>query len=597
MGLRRIVILSLSFAFSCSLSINTNEQGYVLHDRSCSDLELKWNGNPYDPNVEAGAEFTCQSNDEGQGAATYDEISGWVISPNNMCHLRCDGSVFVTFECKGGEWTNQPLLQQGLWCYVPITSRIGKESNTQGQVAEASDSQNLGASQCKNSCPQNHGAGLFSEGLCSPSFCQCDESGKGTLQECPNPELLAFNEESQQCDYKRNLDECKVCAIVYKDFHFQSSEKTIAPGDEVDCLRSEEDPSWNDAISSVRVREGCTLHVESHCKGYTDANFWEKDITGEYNMSPEENEKVSLYKCQCGDQKSLMEESNVILKETKKIDAGEINSGDKAALQNTIGNPNKYVVSRQDYMLSLWGEKSVDEIIAPNSYKARIIRNYWWEWDSTLNDKSKTFDALSPQLVFKGTEPNASPTIIEWNDLKENHLEGRFDFFVKQRLAHILSNVRKVVMVVHGFIDGNIYECQNTWVAEMAQKIGDYENGSGGDATATIGICWNSSPLPVFKTRSGNLCMLGRATNLYYPEACSTGKVGELLAKMVSAMKNVFPNIEYVHGIGHSLGLILWGMCITSVESSLTGFQAWTQLDPALRMQWETFVSCSSSGD
>ena len=46
---------------------------------------------------------------------------------------------------------------------------------------------------------------------------------------------------------------------------------------------------------------------------------------------------------------------------------------------------------------------------------------------------------------------------------------------------------------------------------------------------------------------------------LYYKNAISTAKVGELLAKIVIAIQHEFPKIKYVHGIGHSLGAHVMG--------------------------------------
>ena len=45
----------------------------------------------------------------------------------------------------------------------------------------------------------------------------------------------------------------------------------------------------------------------------------------------------------------------------------------------------------------------------------------------------------------------------------------------------------------------------------------------------------------------------------YYRQAASTGKVGEFLSKIVASVRNTFKDIEYVHGIGHSLGAHVLG--------------------------------------
>lgn len=45
----------------------------------------------------------------------------------------------------------------------------------------------------------------------------------------------------------------------------------------------------------------------------------------------------------------------------------------------------------------------------------------------------------------------------------------------------------------------------------------------------------------------------------YYTNVCSTAKLGELMAKIVTAIRQEFSNIEYIHGIGHSLGAHILG--------------------------------------
>ena len=107
----------------------------------------------------------------------------------------------------------------------------------------------------------------------------------------------------------------------------------------------------------------------------------------------------------------------------------------------------------------------------------------------------------------------------------------------------------------------------------MADKINFYENKEK-SPTATIAICWNSSPLSGELLRifhqllnrnyllgHGGICYLGFQTriNVYNKNALSTAKVGELLAKIVTGIQQEFPNIKYVHGIGHSLGAHVMG--------------------------------------
>ena len=119
----------------------------------------------------------------------------------------------------------------------------------------------------------------------------------------------------------------------------------------------------------------------------------------------------------------------------------------------------------------------------------------------------------------------------------------------------------------------------------MADKINSYENQEK-SPTTTIAICWNSSPFSdglqrriqsfnnkgrfnpfnQFLNRNrlfkrGMLCYSDFLSGLhvYYKNALSTAKVGELLAKIVTAIQQEFPNIKYVHGIGHSLGAHVMG--------------------------------------
>ena len=104
----------------------------------------------------------------------------------------------------------------------------------------------------------------------------------------------------------------------------------------------------------------------------------------------------------------------------------------------------------------------------------------------------------------------------------------------------------------------------------MADKINFYENKEK-SPTATIAVCWNSSPLPgelqrIFhgllnRKLSQSVCYIDFKSRLrsYYKKAISTAKVGELLAKIVTVIQQEFPNIKYVHGIGHSLGAHVMG--------------------------------------
>jgi len=171
-------------------------------------------------------------------------------------------------------------------------------------------------------------------------------------------------------------------------------------------------------------------------------------------------------------------------------------------------------------------------------------------------------------MVFRGVNHADPPTIISWPELKNGHENGEFHSFVNRTLSKVLRNAKKLVLVTHGFKDGDIGNCQKTWVSDLANKIRTFEN-EGPKLehqvpTATVAVCWNSHPTPTFPRVRGaapNLCYLSSKLLkwFYYQPALSTGKMGELLAKLIKAMKDVFSNIEYVHGIGHSLGAHVMG--------------------------------------
>jgi len=210
-------------------------------------------------------------------------------------------------------------------------------------------------------------------------------------------------------------------------------------------------------------------------------------------------------------------------------------------------------------------EKTVDEIVAPNSYAAAI--RGWWRNDP-LHGRAKSFDVMSPELIIRGVDVTAPPTIVLWKDMGEAFKNGAFDSFIQEKLADVVGDASKLVMVVHGYLEvASSINCVESWPANMARKIGEYENGGNGvgtEPTVSIGICWNSSPIPPTSvgtgySMAGAMCTGGWTTGLYYPEACSTGKMGEFIATVVKSMKTVFPTIKYVHGIGHSLGAHIMG--------------------------------------
>jgi len=217
----------------------------------------------------------------------------------------------------------------------------------------------------------------------------------------------------------------------------------------------------------------------------------------------------------------------------------------------------------------------LDQAIAPNSYSAKMLIDHSVLFSPDVNLKledvdknSPSFDKLSPHMVFRGVNPADPPIIISWSDLKNGHRNGEFHSFVNQTLSKVLRNAKKLVLVTHGFMNDDVEHCQNMWVSVMANKIGTFENGEPKSKqqvpTATVAICWYSSPpLPSWQQKLGSrkLCyLLAKSSRfIYFQHACSTGKMGELLAKLIKAIKDVFSNIEYVHGIGHSLGAHVMG--------------------------------------
>jgi len=77
----------------------------------CIDLELMFNGAPYNPNEEEAAEFICTDPlNDGNGDGSLEIVDG------NTCNLYCDGFYVTTATCDDrGEWTGEP--NWGFWCY------------------------------------------------------------------------------------------------------------------------------------------------------------------------------------------------------------------------------------------------------------------------------------------------------------------------------------------------------------------------------------------------------------------------------------------------------------------------------------------------
>merc|ERR1719188_1777175 len=96
-------------------------------------------------------------------------------------------------------------------------------------------------------------------------------------------------------------------------------------------------------------------------------------------------------------------------------------------------------------------EKTVDEIVAPNSYAAEIRGN--WFSNDPLNGAAKTFDVMSPELIIRGVDVTAPPTIVLWKDMDEAFKNGAFDSFIQEKLADVVGDASKLVMVVHGYLE------------------------------------------------------------------------------------------------------------------------------------------------
>lgn len=112
---------------------------------------------------------------------------------------------------------------------------------------------------------------------------------------CPQPAQIG----------PRTDDDKSMCAIMYE--HAEPDINTSCFGATLQASngeRSNWNEAWNDRISSMVVREGCTLSGYEH--GDFDGN--KKDFTGVHEYLPNENEmkhewnwndKISSYVCKC----------------------------------------------------------------------------------------------------------------------------------------------------------------------------------------------------------------------------------------------------------------------------------------------------------
>jgi len=201
----------------------------------------------------------------------------------------------------------------------------------------------------------------------------------------------------------------------------------------------------------------------------------------------------------------------------------------------------------------------IETVLTPNSYHARVQWRVQWN-ARFLEQNAKRWKEIKPQLVVKGHL--GETRLVDWTDLEKGHENGKFNNFVRTQLASQFQGATQLVLITHGFRDGgaNADDCTTTWVSERADDILNKENedvtyGS----TTTIAICWNSAPSQPNLLKVGKVCLGSVDPFRYYPNACTTGKVGELLANILTAIKEEFPDVSYIHGIGHSLGAHIMG--------------------------------------
>ena len=102
--------------------------------------------------------------------------------------------------------------------------------------------------------------------------------------------------------------------------------------------------------------------------------------------------------------------------------------------------------------------KDIDELVAPNSYKAKVdeektlTTTYGKEYNiKQLKDCGKDFDVLNIKLVVHGLSPAPRPTIISWDEMKQALRLGNRKKFgalksLFERFTDQFEGVEKVVL-------------------------------------------------------------------------------------------------------------------------------------------------------
>ena len=233
--------------------------------------------------------------------------------------------------------------------------------------------------------------------------------------------------------------------------------------------------------------------------------------------------------------------------------------------KNNLGEDVPCQTSKQH--IKTWTESlkrsygDIEEAYTPNSYWAVVYGCKLCPVNSYLDKSAKSFDELSPHLTF---ERNGKDSVKV--GLKDLYKYGSFDKLVtlNKDLKRILSGAEKIAFIVHGYEAGNTTGCWGDWQTDMATKIRKEE----GEKGVTVVVCWSSSIIEswtqlVFGRIDigvSGMCLLDWTSGLsgYYQSATSTGKMGELLAGLMKAIRRD-TSITYFHGIGHSLGAHIMG--------------------------------------